>query len=100
MKEGHTYKELYESFKIYPSDIARWRKALEETGTLEPRYPKTRVGKIDLERLEQAIEETPDAYLSELAKEFGCTKQAVFMALKKLKITVKKRVLHTPRKVS
>jgi transposase len=100
MEEGHSYKELYEAFKIYASDIARWRRSLEETGTLEPQYPKTRAGKINLERLEEAIKEKPDAYLCELAKEFGCTKQAVFVALKKLKITVKKRLFHTQRKVS
>ena len=92
MDEGHTGKELYESFKIYPSEIGKWRKLLKETGSLEPQYRKTRAGKIDLQKLEKAIEEKPDAYLSELAKQFGCTKQAVFYALKRLKITYKKNV--------
>jgi transposase len=89
--EGHSYKELYAAFKIYPSDIARWRKALEETGSLEPKYPKTRVRKIDLQKLQQAVERKPDAYLSELAKEFDCSAEAVRKALIRLKITLKKR---------
>ena len=92
MDEGHTYKELYEAFKIYPSTIEDWRKLLADTGSLNPQYRKTRKRKIDLEKLQQAIEEKSDAYLSELVKPFGCTEQAVFYALEKLDITVKKTV--------
>jgi len=97
MDAGHTGKELYEAFKIYPSAIERWRKLLYETGTLELQYNGTRTGKIDLSKLQKAVEERPDAYLSELAIQFGCTKQAVFYALKRLEITVKKRHLHIPK---
>lgn len=97
MEEGHTYKELYAAFKIYPSAIAKWRKIHAETGSVKPQYRKTRSRKIDKEKLQRAVEEKPDAYLSELAKPFGCTEQAVFYALKKLKITVKKNNIHTPK---
>ena len=97
MDEGHTYEELYEAFKIYPSAIASWRKLHSETGSLKPQYRKTRSGKIDKEALQRAVEEKPDAYLSELAKPFDCTEQAVFYALKKLNITVKKNSIHTPK---
>jgi len=91
MDEGHTGKQLYAAFKIWPSEVSKWRKLLEETGSLEPKYRKTRRGKIDLQKLQQAIERKPDAYLSELAKEFNCTDQAIHYALKRLKITLKKR---------
>jgi transposase len=97
LDNGHTYKELYEAFKIYPSEIAKWRKLLSETGALKPQYPKTRPRKIDKTELEKALEEKPDLYLSELGKKFGCSKQAVFCALKRMKITRKKRHLHTPK---
>ena len=97
MDEGHTYKELYEAFKIHPSEISKWRKLLAETGSLEPQYRETRSRKIDKEALQRAVEEKPDAYLSELAKPFGCTGQAVFYALKKLDITVEKNSMHTPK---
>ena len=40
MDEGHTGKELYEAFKIYPSAIERWRKLLAETDSLKPKYKK------------------------------------------------------------
>lgn len=95
MDVGHTGKELYEAFKIYPSAIARWRKLELETGSLNPQYNETRSGKIDMEKLKQVIEEKPDLYLSELAELFCCTKQAIFYALKRIGITRKKRHLHT-----
>ena len=97
MDEGHTYEELYEAFKIYPSRISQWRKLQEKTGGLKPQYRETRSGKIDMKRLEQELERKPDAYLSELAAIFGCTDQAIFYALKRLKITVKKNSIHTPK---
>ena len=37
MDAGHTYKALYEAFKIYPSAIASWRKTLAER---HPRFLK------------------------------------------------------------
>jgi len=90
MDEGHTGEELYEAFKIWPSSVARWRKLLERTGSLNPEYRETRKRKIDLNELERALERKPDATLSELARLFNCTKQAIDAALKRLKITLKK----------
>jgi len=97
MDEGHTEQELYEAFKIWPSNIGRWRKLLNKTGSLKPKYKKTRKRKIDLKELERAVERKPDITLSELAKMFDCKKQSVDAALKKAKITLKKRRSHTPR---
>jgi len=97
---GHSKEELYEAFKIYPSRVNDWKKLLRETGSLKPQYRKTRKGKIDLEKLEQALERRPDATLSELAKQFDCTKQSIHVALKKLKITLKKRFLPIPKKTA
>ena len=97
MDAGHTYKELYEAFKIYPSNIEDWRRLLKETGSLKPQYRKTRRRKIDREKLAKALEEKPDAYLSELAKPFDCTEQAVFYALEKMKVTIKKNDTHIAR---
>jgi transposase len=90
--ETHSQKELYEAFRIYASEVNKWKKLLAKTGTLKPRYPKTRVKKIDLKKLAKAVEEKPGAYLKEHAAEFECTKQAVHYAMKRLKITNKKNV--------
>jgi transposase len=91
MDEGHTLEELYKSFKIYPSTIEDWRKLLAETGSLKPKYSKTRKRKIDLAKLEATAKERPDAYLHELAELFNCTKSAIFYALKSCNLTYKKR---------
>ena len=48
--------------------------------------------KIDPDKLKKYIEEHPDAYLREIAEEFGCSVNAVSKALKRLKITRKKRL--------
>lgn len=88
--EGHTAKELYEAFKIYPSNVLRWEKLLERTNSLKPEYKETRKRKIDITELERAVERKPDITLPELAKMFNCTKQSIDAALKKAKITRKK----------
>jgi len=41
--------------------------------------------------LEKYVDEHPDAFLSEIATHFGCSDMAVSKALRKLKITRKKR---------
>jgi transposase len=92
---GHTKEELYEVFKIYPSRINDWKKLQKTTGSLEPQYKETRERKIDLKELAKAVERKPDATLAELAKIFDCTEQAVFYALKRVKLTLKKQVSHT-----
>ena len=96
MDEGHSGEELYAAFKIYPSNVNRWRKLLNKTNSLKAQYRKTRKRKIDLKKLEQELERKPDLTLPELAKMFECTKQSVDAALKRAKITRKKRHSHTP----
>ena len=89
-QEGHTFKELREAFNIPNQTYYRW---LEEYqyGFEKPEAAE-RPSKIDIEQLKQAIKEKPDAYLKELAEPFGVTAQAVFYALKKLDITLKKDI--------
>jgi transposase len=95
-RKGHSKEELYEAFKIHPSRVYTWLRHEAETGSLKPSYRETRNRKINLEELRQAVERKPDAYLSELAKQFDCTEQAIFYGLKRLDITVKKSSFHTP----
>ena len=95
-QSGFSKEELYKAFKIYPARVYEWLRHKEKTGSLEPNYPKRRNRKINLEKLRQAVERKPDAYLHELAKQFDCTEQAIFYALKKLDITVKKNSSHIP----
>ena len=97
---GHTFEELKNTFKISSSTYYRWVAYKEEFGCfVPPRHGKlTRKGKIDPEKLMQAYEEKPDAYLREIAAKFGVSVVAVHKRTKDLKITLKKRRLHTRRK--
>ena len=95
-QSGCNKEELYKAFKIYPSRVYEWLRHKEKTGSLKACYPKRRKRKIDLEELRRAVERKPDAYLRELGKQFDCTEQAIFYALQKLDITIKKNNLPTP----
>lgn len=90
--KGHTIKKACETFGIAKQTIINWRNKLKREGNLDP---KTRVGKcrkLDEEGLLKRIEEQPDLYIWELAQEFGVGKTTIFDALKRNKITRKKRV--------
>ncbi len=91
---GHTFAELKEVFKITAQTYYKWIELLETTGTLQFRNASIRKGKIDIEKLKQAVEEKPDAYLRELASEFGVSITAIYKRLEKHNITYKKR--HSP----
>ena len=94
-QKGYTFKQLKEVFGVPSQTYYQWIERLEN-GFYDVKKPKQeRKRKIDKEKLKQAIAENPDAYLYELAKPFGCSYQAVFAALKKMGITLKKRPLPT-----
>ena len=97
---GHSFAELKNTFKISSSTYYRWVAYKEEFGNFVPPRTSslTRKGKIDPEKLIQAYEEKPDAYLREIAAKFGVSVVAVHKREKALKITLKKRRSHTQKK--
>lgn len=97
-KEGHTLKETKEIFKISISTIRAWEKQLKEEGNLKAKIPERPFKKIDPEKLKAYVEEHPDSYQNEIAKEFNCTPEAIRKALKRLKITRKKRPIDIKNK--
>jgi len=90
-RKGHTFIELKEVFGVSSDTYYRWVNEYDN-GFPKNTEPRQRSRKIDKEKLRQAVEEKPDAYLSELAELFDCTPQAVFYSLKKMKITYKKNI--------
>ena len=88
---GHTLKETKEVFEVGINTISQWVKKYEETGDLSNKPIKRRFKKIDSEKLILFLKEKPDAFLKEIAEEFGCSIEAVRKAMKKLKLTRKKR---------
>ena len=79
-KEGHTFRETKEVFKVTIDTIQKWEKRLREEGTLSKKPVKRPFRKIDPEKLKRYFAEHPDAYLREAAAEFGCCETAVAIA--------------------
>jgi len=90
LSEGHTIKEAKSTFKVSRATIWRWQAQLAASGTLAPRKLERKWRKIDPKELHKYVENHPDATLSEISNEFNCSITAIFMAMKKLKITRKK----------
>lgn len=82
------------TFKIARSTLYGWIRLHTENGSLEPKTRTEFKTKIDYEELRILVKEQPDAFLREYAEHFDVTAVAIFDALKKLKITRKKRLLH------
>ena len=88
---GHTLDETHQTFKVSRSTIQRWEKQQEETGNLEKKKLHRSFRKINPEKLKAYVEEHPDAYQWEMAAEFGCSESGIRDALRRHKITRKKR---------
>lgn len=83
---GRSIRSLAQEFNLSTRTIQNWEKQPER------KIVKTRKGKIDMELLRQDVEQYPDHYQRERAERFNCTQRAIGIALKRLKITQKKRL--------
>ena len=90
-REGHTLEETSKVFKVAVVTIREWEKQLKEEGNLRQHTGIRPFKKIDPKKLRDFIKARPDAYLSEIADEFGCSATAITKALKRLKISRKKK---------
>lgn len=88
---GHTLEETHQTFKVSISTIRQWEKQLKEEGNLEKKPLHRGYKKVNPEKLEAYVTEHPDAYQKEIAEIFGCSAAAICLAMKRLKITRKKR---------
>ena len=89
-RKTHAYEETHRTFDVSVTTIIDWETLLEETGSLKKRPLDRKHKKIDPLKLAAYILEFPDAYLQEIADHFECTATAIFYALEKEKITLKK----------
>jgi len=90
LAEGNTVRSTAAIFQVSTSTIERWKSQLKETGGLAPKQRTEVWRKIDPTKLKGYIKEHPDAYLREIAEEFGCSDVAILKAFRRLKITRKK----------
>jgi transposase len=91
-------RQLARRFCISLSCISRWLALRRQTGSLAPRPhrsgPPPTLDEAALARLRQLVQDQPDALLDELAQQLGCGRMTVWRALRKLKITRKKKVFY------
>ena len=78
-------------FHVGIATVYRWVARKKEKGHIYPKRREYAYKKIDDEKLIDYIKTHPDQFLSEIAAHFNLTPQCIFYALKRLKITRKKR---------
>jgi len=83
-------QQVVEAFNITLRTLERWIRRKRDN-CLSPKQRRSSPSKIDDQKLRLFVQKHSDAYLREIAKEFGTTLQAVFYACKRLKISLKKR---------
>ncbi|MFV0414702.1 MAG: IS630 transposase-related protein, partial [Oscillospiraceae bacterium] len=88
--EGHSKRATAKVFKVSPTTLQEWKSQLKETGDMKPKKRRETWRKIEPTRLRKYVGEHPDAFLREIAEEFGGTDVAILLALRRLKITRKK----------
>ena len=92
LDSGSSGVEVSKVLNIGYATLHRWKKR-QGCGTLAPEYPTRRKPyKIDEEKLKSYVKENPDAYAYEIAEAIGSKRGTVESALKRLKITRKKRL--------
>ena len=99
-QSGHTLEETHQVFKVCIKTIREWERRLKETGDLRKKELHRTFRKIDPDKLTTYVKEHPDAYQSEMAEAFGCSESGIRDALRRYKITRKKRQPVTKSRIS
>lgn len=100
---GMQTKQVSETFGVSRAWARAVKQRRRETGETTA-YPMggPRVIKIDVDHLVTLVAEQPDATLAELRDRLGvqCTESAICMALKRLRLSYKKRQSMPPSKIA
>lgn len=89
IQNGGRVSEAVEKYEVSESSIRRWLKRKD----LRPTQVKHRRRKLDWEALGKDVEQNPNARQIDRAKKFGVRINAISYALKRMKITRKKKEL-------
>ena len=89
---GHTLEQTFAEFGIAISTIRKWEKLRSENGSLAKKELNRTARIYDSDKLHAYVAENPDAFLKEIAEHFGGSVTGAFDALKREKITYKKRL--------
>jgi putative transposase len=88
IENGGSIVKAAQLYGVALATIYRWRHRED----INPTKVKRRKRKLDWEALKRDVEANPEATLLERAKKFGVRQNAIFYALKQLKITRKKTI--------
>ncbi len=91
-ENGHTLEETFREFGIAISTIRKWERLRIANGSLKKKELNRTARIYPGEKLQAYIAENPDAFLKEIAEHFGGSITGAFNALKREKITYKKRM--------
>ena len=92
-------KEASRLFQLSIETVYRWLRCKKNEGRIQPLKRKYAFKRIDDQALIDYVQAHPDHFLSEIAKEFKVSLQSIFYALRRLKITRKKRLRYIERGV-
>ena len=92
LKTNNDKKAAAQLFQVGISTIYQWINLKKDKGHIQPKKRKYAYKKIDDQKLIDYVESNPDHFLSEIAAHFNLTITGIFRALKRLKITRKKRL--------
>ena len=92
---GATIEATSTLFSVGTTTIKQWKRLRHQTGQLVGGGRPSNPYKINSVKLKTFIKEHPDSFLNEIASHFNVTAPAIHAALKRLKITRKKRLRST-----
>jgi len=95
VKEGSTYKEVAQRFKVSLAAVGKWYQRYKEEGKWEQRIRGGAAKKINIEELRKYAELNSDMKLKEASKELGVSVYTVSYWLKQLGFSYKKKPLRT-----
>jgi putative transposase len=88
VKTGGSISKAARTYRVSRATIYRWLDRKE----LKPTKVTRRKRKLDWEAVRKDVEQNPDLKLSDRAKKFGVRTNAVWYAIKEMKITRKKKI--------
>ena len=96
---GNSEEETSVIFKVGRTTIRRWLSLLSETGSLDNKELNRKPRIFESEKLTAYIKENPNALLKDIAEHFGGSVNGAYYALKREKITYKKKRFSTRREM-
>ena len=90
-EKGNSIRKTAEIFGISPNTLNTWLKDYREHGEFTIKLKPANNTKLTEAALLEYYENNSDSYQSEAAKHFGVSQAGISKALKRLKITRKKR---------